>query len=109
MSSIEIKRLARQNETIIALLGRLAFKGDDVRKIVTFKKKGSPEKYIDGYNACDGSHSLSEVAKIIGVTPGSLSPILKDWEDQGIIFEVENPGLDKQGGIGKFYRRVFPI
>lgn len=108
MSDADIKRLAKQNETIILLLGRMAFKKEDVKEIVTFKKKQNPEKYIEGYNACDGEHSLSDIAKIIGVTPGTLSPILKEWEEQGIIFEVEPNDSDNKGG-GKFYRGIFQI
>jgi DNA-binding MarR family transcriptional regulator len=97
----EIKKLIRQNEIIISLLGRLAFKPEDIRRIVTSKKR-NPENYIDGYNACDGKHSVSEIARIIGVTQGTLSPILAEWEELGIIYEIERPK-------GKFYKKLFPI
>jgi DNA-binding Lrp family transcriptional regulator len=50
----------------------------------------------------DGEKSLSEIAKVIGVALGTLSPILKEWEELGIIYEVEKPG-------GKFYKKLFPI
>jgi DNA-binding MarR family transcriptional regulator len=52
---------------------------------VTTKK--NPENYIKGYNACNGKHTISEIATIIGVTPGTLSPILSEWEELGIIYE----------------------
>jgi len=97
----EIKKLTKQNEIIISLLGRLVFKPEDIRKIVTAKKQ-QPQNYIKGYNACDGNHSLSEIAKIVGVTKGTLSPILAEWEEIGIIYEVEKRG-------GKFYKKLFPI
>jgi DNA-binding MarR family transcriptional regulator len=97
----DIKKLIKQNEIIISLLGRLVFKPEDVRKIVAAKKQ-NPQKYIEGYNACDGNHSLSDIAKIVGVTPGTLSPILAEWEELGIIYEVERRG-------GKFYKKLFPI
>ena len=97
----EVKKLIKQNEIIISLLGRLAFKPDDIRKIVTSKKQ-NPQNYINGYNACDGKHSLSDIAKIVGVKPGTLSPILAEWEELGIVYEVEKPG-------GKFYKKLFPI
>lgn len=96
-----LKKIAKQNEIIISLLGRLAFKPEDVREIVTFKKQ-NPEKYINGYNACDGNHSLSDIARIVDVKAGTLSPILAEWEELGIVYEVEKPG-------GKFYRKLFPI
>lgn len=97
----ELRRIIHQNEIIISLLGRVAFTKEDVKRIVTFKKR-KPEKYVEGYNACDGNHSLSEVAEIIGVTSGTLSPILADWEEAGILYEIDRPK-------GKFYKKILPI
>ena|SRR2546425_6826138 len=97
----DIAELARQNEVMISLLGRIAFTDDRVREIVT-RKKQNPKKYVDGYNACDGRHTVSEIAKIVGVNQSTLSPILQDWENAGIVFVVEKPG-------GKFYKKLFPI
>jgi len=97
----ELRKIIRQNEVIISLLGRIAFKPEEVRRIVTHKKQ-NPENYIRGYNACDGKRSLSEIARIVGVTPGTLSPILAEWAEIGIVYEVERPR-------GKFYKKIFPI
>jgi DNA-binding transcriptional ArsR family regulator len=97
----ELKKIIRQNEIIISLLGRIAFSKEDVRKIVTHKKR-NPEKYIEGYNACDGNHSVSEIARIVGVSQPNMSVILAEWEEIGIIREVEKSG-------GKFYKKLFPI
>jgi len=97
----ELRKIIKQNEIIISLLGRIAFTPDRIREIVTAKKR-NPENYIRGYNACDGKHTLSEIANIVGVTPGTLSPILSEWEEIGIIYEVEKPK-------GKFYKKIFPI
>lgn len=97
----DLKKMIKQNETIISLLGRIAFDKEEVREIVTFKKR-NPKKYVEGYNACDGNHSVSDIARIIGVTQGTLSPILTEWEDVGIIREVEKPK-------GKFYKKLFSI
>jgi DNA-binding MarR family transcriptional regulator len=108
VSDADIKRLARQNETIIVLLGRLAFKREEVKEIVTFKKRGNPEKYVRGYNACDGKHTVSEIAAVAGVDQSTATPILQQWEDAGIVFEVENQDTVKKGG-GKFYKKIFPI
>jgi len=99
--SDDSKKIVKQNEIIISLLGRIAFTPDKVREIVTTKKQ-NPENYIRGYNACDGKHTLSEIATVIGVTPGTLSPILSEWEEIGIIYEVEKTK-------GKFYKKIFPI
>jgi DNA-binding MarR family transcriptional regulator len=108
MTESDVKRLAKQNETIIVLLGRMVFKQEDVRQIVTYKKKGNPEKYVWGYNACDGKHTVSEIATVVGVDQSTATPVLQQWEDAGIVFEVENPDTGKKGG-GKFYRKIFPI
>jgi len=101
--SDESRKMVRQNEIMISLLGRIAFTPEQVREIVTSKKQEKLEQsYINGYNALDGKRSVSEVADIIGVTPGTLSPILSQWEELGIIYEIERSG-------GKFYKRLFPI
>lgn len=97
----ELKKLIKQNEVIISLLGRIAFTPDKIREIVTYKKQ-NPENYVKGYNACNGEHTLSQIASIIGVTSGTLSPKLSEWEELGIIYEVERPK-------GKFYKKIFPI
>lgn len=99
--SENFKKLIKQNEIIISLLRRLVFKPEEVRKIVKWKKR-NPQNYVNGYNACDGDHSVSEIANIVGVTQGTLSPILAEWEEIGIIYEVEKPR-------GKFYKKIFPI
>lgn len=99
--SEDFRKIIKQNEVIISLLGRLVFKPDNVRKIVMLKKQ-NPQNYINGYNACTGEHTVTEIAALIGVTQGTLSPILSEWEELGIIYVVEKPK-------GKFYRRIFPI
>ena len=99
----DLKKIVKQNEIIISLLGRLAFTPDQVREIVTFKKRENlKQRYINGYNALDGKKSVSEIANIIGITQGTLSPILAQWEELGIIYEIERSG-------GKFCRKIFPI
>jgi len=96
-----LRKLIRQNEIIISLLGRIAFDKEEVRRIVTYKKR-NPEKYIEGYNACDGNHSVSDIAKIVGVGVSTISVILNEWENIGLIREVEKGG-------GKFYKNLFQI
>jgi DNA-binding MarR family transcriptional regulator len=102
MSTDYFKKIEKQNEVIISLLGRMAFTKEQIREIVTKNKKKDPEKYVDGYNACDGNKNVNEIAAIIGVDQSTLSPILLAWEEIGIIYEVEKPK-------GKFYRRLFQV
>ena len=101
--SDDFKRITRQNEVIISLLGRMAFTQKQVEETVTSnKQKKLRLNYIVGYNALDGKKSVSEIANLIGITQGTLSPILSEWEELGIIYEVEKSG-------GKFYRKIFLI
>ena len=95
------KKIVRQNEIMISLLGRIAFTPNKIRDIVISKKQ-NPDRYIQGYNACDGNHTVTELANIVGVKQPTLSPILQEWEEIGIIYEIEKPK-------GKFYKRLFPI
>lgn len=97
----DLKKMIKQSEIIISLLGRMAFNKEEVRNIVVYKKR-NPEKYIEGYNACDGNHSVSDIAGIVGVSVPTISVILNEWEDVGVIREVERTG-------GKFYRNLFQI
>ena len=77
--------LIRQNAVIIALLARQVFGDDGIRNIVTFRKKQKSKNY---YNACNGRNSVNEIAKVIGVSAGTISPILKEWANQGIIYKM---------------------
>ena len=102
--SILLARIIEQNNAIIALLGKMAFTKEEVLRIVTTaKQKAKQESYVRGYNACDGEHSVSDLAKIIGVKDSTLSPILQGWEETGIIYSVIGPRA------GKFYRKIFTI
>lgn len=97
----ELRKITQQNEVIIPLLAKIAFTKEEIRGLVTHKKR-KPENYIEGYNCCDGSHSVSDLARIIGVKQWTLSPILIEWEQLGIVREVDKPK-------GKFYKKLFSI
>ncbi|WGM88530.1 MAG: winged helix-turn-helix domain-containing protein [Candidatus Bathyarchaeum tardum] len=101
--SDELIKLIKQNEIIISLLGRMAFTSKQIYDIVTANKRNNfKSNYVNGYNALDGSKTVSEIASVIGIQQSTLSPILLKWEELGIIYEVEKSG-------GKFYRKIFPI
>jgi hypothetical protein len=102
--SILLARIIEQNNVIIALLGKIAFTKEEVINIVVSgKQKTKKQKYAEGYNACDGEHSVSDLAKIVGVNKGTLSPILQGWEEIGIVYPVIGTRT------GKFYRKIFSI
>ncbi len=88
-------------ETMLSLLGRQVFSPETLKQIVT-KRKRRPNDYIKAYNLCDGEHSINQIAKEIGVSIGTLSPILADWKEHGIIYEVSSKGA-------KFYKRLYPL
>lgn len=102
--SMLLSQIIEQNNVVITLLGKMAFTKEEVLNIiVSGKQQAKRQKYIEGCNACDGNHSVSEVADIIGVTQGTLSPILQSWEESGIIYPVSSARK------GKFYKKIFPI
>lgn len=88
-------------EVIISLQGRQIFPNDILCEIV-MKKKQNPTDYVKAYNLCDEEHSMSEIAEIINVKPGTLSPILTEWKEKGIIYEIKKKG-------GKFYKRLYRL
>jgi hypothetical protein len=88
-------------EAMITLLGRLVFPPDQLTKIV-MKGKRNPEDYVRGYNLCDGEHTLTHIANEVHVSPGTISPILSEWKDMGIIYELAKKG-------GKFYKRLYKL
>lgn len=96
-----LKKIEKQNEVIISLLGRMAFPPDRIKEIVV-KKKKNPEKYIEGYNSCDGNRNVNDLAAIVGVDQSTLSPILQEWAEMGILGQIERPK-------GKFYKRLYLI
>jgi DNA-binding MarR family transcriptional regulator len=93
--------IMHQNGIIISLLGRMAFTPEVIREIVT-KRKRNPEKYIEGYNCCSGEFTVTDLATIIGVSQPTMSKVISQWEELGIIYEVTKPN-------GKFYKKLFPI
>lgn len=88
-------------DVLISLLARQYIGETELTQIITLRKR-NPDKYVKGYNALDGTRSVSEVATIIGVAIGTLSPILQEWLVQGLIYEAQRSG-------GVFYKHLFKI
>jgi len=83
------KILSKQNEVIISLLARNKniFGEEKIKRIITQNKR-NPNDYIRGYNSCNGKNTVTELANIIRVKQPTLTPILKFWENEGIIFNM---------------------
>lgn len=88
-------------EVVISLQGRQVFPNNKICEIVTDRKQ-NPENYIKVYNACDGKHSVSELAKIASVSQPTMTPILQNWKNLGIIFQVKKM-------VNKFYKKLYDI
>jgi DNA-binding MarR family transcriptional regulator len=86
MASPETEEIIRQNELIISLLGRIAFKNDELRELI---QKGSkePEEILVAYNLCDGQTPITDIAKKAGIAKPSLTVAIEKWEGLGVVFK----------------------
>jgi hypothetical protein len=80
--------LQPQDGIIISLLARMVFNnGKDIRAIIV-KNKKNPKSWIKGYNSCDGTKGVTEIAKIVGVKQPTATVMLKSWERSGILYNL---------------------
>ena len=93
--------LIKQNDVLIGLLARVNPGTEGIRALVT-RGKRDPAAYVKVYNALDGTVGVTECAKLAGVSAPTISPILRNWEEQGIVYDVgpENKPL---------YKRLLPL
>ena len=77
----------KQNQIIISLLARMVFGEEKLKQIIT-RGKRKPKDWVRGYNSCDGTKGVTAIAKIVGVKSPSATPILKNWEAVGIIYNI---------------------
>lgn len=80
----ESKRLEWVLECLIHVIGRIAVKPDEVTQIL-----GTGAKQIQAYNLCDGSLTLTSVAKKTGLDAGNLSRSIDRWVKSGVMFRFE--------------------
>jgi hypothetical protein len=85
-----LKKIIRQNELQISLLGRLAFSEEKLREFIT-KNAKKPSLMIKVYNLCDGENSINDIAsKVGGITRQAIGYLVEKWEKNGIILRVED-------------------
>ena len=84
MAEDNTEEIMRQNELIISLLGRIAFKNDELKGMVT-KGSKKPDQMIGAYNLCDGATGITEIARKAGIAQPSLTIAVDKWERAGII------------------------
>ena len=68
----------------IQVVGRLSIPPDNVREVVA-----STKKHLKAYNLCDGTLTLSEVAKKAGLDTGNFSRTSDRWVENGVVFRVK--------------------
>ena len=83
--------LIKQNEILIALLARSDLGVDSIADIVTTGKK-DPAAYVKAYNGLDGTIGVTQAAKLARVSQPNMTRVLKNWEGQGIIYNVGSAG-----------------
>ena len=86
MTEDETEEVVRQNELIISLLGRIAFKNNELKSMVT-KGSKKPKQMTRAYNLGDGTTGVTEIARKAGVAQPSLTNAIDKWERLGIIFK----------------------
>lgn len=70
-------------KSIFHLVGRIAFDEKKLRNIIISKKAGP--KQVKAFNLCDGTKTLGEIAKEIGIDPGNFSRTVNRWVSEGIL------------------------
>jgi aminopeptidase-like protein len=93
--------IAKQNEIIISLLGRIAFSNDSLKKMI---QKGSkkPNEMLAAYNLCDGHNTITEIATRAGIAVPSLSIAVDKWEENGIV-------VKKRDGAETFPKKLYTV
>lgn len=74
-------------DMIITLLSRMVYGAEEIKKQIT-KKKKNPKQWLNGYNACNGTNTVTQIARAAGVKPPTATPILKSWLDAGLVYNV---------------------
>src|SRR3954469_6665344 len=68
---------------LVQVIGRIAIPVDQAREIV-----GAGKNRIKAFNMCDGSQTLSDVARATKINSGNLSRAAANWVEQGIAFWI---------------------
>lgn len=72
---------------LVAVTSRAAFSKGELRKIIVSESR-VPSRWINAYNACDGTRTQGEIAAVAEVDMGDLSRALVRWTSEGAVFRV---------------------
>jgi hypothetical protein len=81
MSEADTRKLTDLLQCALQLMGRIAIPPETVRSVVAKTKK-----HVAAYNLCDGTRTLSEVARRAGLDQGNFSKAAARWVESGVIF-----------------------
>jgi len=82
----------------LQILGRAVIPPSKVRKIIREKNK----KQIQAFNLCDGTLTVTEIAKKCRLNQGNLSRTMAMWCENGIAFKIGN-------GKNARFRHLYPL
>lgn len=105
MENETLSKIEKQNDVIISLLGRIAFKEEELKEIIMSNSK-KPELLVKVYNFCDGKTGITKIAKKVHISQPSVTNAISRWEEVGIVFrnstssgQVFPKGLYKIKGV----------
>ena len=78
---------AKQLDVLIALLAEQVLGKEEIKNLIVHRKR-NPHKWIKGYNACDGTKGVTQIANVVGVTQSVATRVLQSWEQLGIVYDV---------------------
>jgi len=84
-------KMFRQNEVLIGLRARSTLGIEAIYDVVT-RQKRDPAAYVRTYNSLRGDLTVSEAAKLAGVSQPAMSEMLASWEAQGVVYNVGDRG-----------------
>ena len=75
-------------KAILSTVARQAFPPKQLGELVAPTARS--EKQIAAYNLCDGAHTQSQIASIVGIDKSDLSKAITKWVEHGIVFRLNN-------------------
>jgi len=76
---------------ILSMTARLAIPSPQLFQIVAPPRGGGSEAQLAAYNMCDGTKGQSEIAKELGIDPGSFSRTVARWIEAGVVIRLGEP------------------
>ena len=82
-------------QCLVQVVGRFAMPADRLRAVV-----GTGKNRVKAFNLCDGTHTVSEIARSSKINQGNLSRSIALWVQHGIVFWM---GSGKEARVFHIY------